>query len=253
MGCGIWRRRRRRNPVTSPCKGYVPGVKSDHHFSSWSGKPPVAGIAQETARDLDPSAWQHLSVGEGIKGAWLHDWAYCELVDLDADEYSETRTGLWTRGLLNRRNISDGDLAFFTTWCPAGTSIQTLVSVEGHRWAIEDSFEIAKNELGLDHNGTRSQRDPIMAWLALPRLSRRARLRHDGGDPVTRQRRDAPKKTEDADHQDLIRWSIQEVRGIATRLAQRRIKPEYIIAWSYWRRAHQAAARRAHLKSKMQL
>jgi len=28
--------------------------------------------------------------------------------------------------------------------------------VEGHRWAIEDSVETAKNELGLDHNETRS-------------------------------------------------------------------------------------------------
>ena len=37
-----------------------------------------------------------------------------------------------------------------------GTSIQTLVQVEGRRWAIEDSFETAKNELGLDHNETRS-------------------------------------------------------------------------------------------------
>ena len=39
---------------------------------------------------------------------------------------------------------------------PAGTGIETLVAVEGHRWAIEDSFETAKNELGLDHNETRS-------------------------------------------------------------------------------------------------
>lgn len=43
-----------------------------------------------------------------------------------------------------------------TAWCPAKTSIDTLVKVEGHRWAIEDSFETAKNELGLDHNETRS-------------------------------------------------------------------------------------------------
>ena len=28
--------------------------------------------------------------------------------------------------------------------------------MEGQRWAIEDSFETAKNELGLDHNETRS-------------------------------------------------------------------------------------------------
>lgn len=138
------------------CKGYVLGVRSDHHFGSWSGKPPVAGTAAEIARDLEPSAWQRLSAGEGTKGTRLHDWAYCELADLDADEYDETKSGLWTRGLLIRRNISDGDLAFFTTWCPVGTGIQTLVAVEGHRWAIEDSFETAKNELGLDHNETRS-------------------------------------------------------------------------------------------------
>jgi SRSO17 transposase len=34
--------------------------------------------------------------------------------------------------------------------------MRKLVSVEGPRWAIEDSFETAKNELGLDRNETRS-------------------------------------------------------------------------------------------------
>ena len=85
-----------------------------------------------------------------------HDWAYCELADLDTAEYDDQRTGPWTRGLLIRRNIADGDMAFFSTWCPYGTGIETLVKVEGHRWAIEDSFETTKNELGLDHNETRS-------------------------------------------------------------------------------------------------
>ena len=51
----------------------------------------------------------------------------------------------------------------------------------------------------------------------------------------------------------LIRWSIQEIRRIAIRLARKRIKPAHIIAWSLWRRAHQAIARRAHLKAKRQL
>jgi SRSO17 transposase len=137
-------------------KGYVLGVNANHHFGSWHGKPQRAGSAEEIARTLDPSAWQRLSAGDGTKGARLHDWVYCELADLDAAEYDDTRTGLWTRGLLIRRNIADGDLAFFSTWCPAGTGIETLVKVEGHRWAIEDSFESAKNELGLDHNETRS-------------------------------------------------------------------------------------------------
>ena len=137
-------------------KGYVLGVGSNHHFGSWQGKPAVAGRADEIAQSFDPAAWQRLSAGDGTKGARLHDWIYCELADLDASEYDESRSGLWTRGLLVRRNIGDGDLAFFSTWCPAGTDIQTLVLVEGHRWAIEDSFETTKNELGLDHNETRS-------------------------------------------------------------------------------------------------
>src|SRR5829696_8556108 len=85
----------------------------------------------------------------------IASWAYCELADLDAGAYAEGETGLWTRGLLIRRSIAEGQLAFFSTWCPAGTPIETLVSVEGRRWAIEDAFETAKTELGLDHNETR--------------------------------------------------------------------------------------------------
>jgi len=63
---------------------------------------------------------------------------------------------MWTRGLLIRRGLSDGKRAFFTTWCPKGTPMAVLVEVEGRRWAIEDAFETAKTELGLDHNETRS-------------------------------------------------------------------------------------------------
>jgi hypothetical protein len=51
----------------------------------------------------------------------------------------------------------------------------------------------------------------------------------------------------------MIRWSTQEIRRIATRMARRKIHPAHIIAWSTWRRAHQAAAQQAHIKSKMQL
>ena len=137
-------------------KGYVLGVNSTSQFNSWGAKPPVAGTAAEIADNLDPSAWHRLSAGAGAKGERLFDWAYLELADLDAAEYNESLSGLWTRGLLIRRNIADGELAFFATWCPAGTGMETLVAVEGRRWAIEDGFETAKNELGLDHNETRS-------------------------------------------------------------------------------------------------
>src|SRR5215217_3344086 len=137
-------------------KGYVLGVSGAHQFSSWIGKPEIGGTAEEIAEELDESAWQRLSAGAGTKGERLSDWAYCELADLEAAEYTEVLSGLWTRGLLIRRSLEDGELAFFSTWCPAGTEIDTLVMVEGRRWAIEDAFETAKTELGLAHNETRS-------------------------------------------------------------------------------------------------
>jgi SRSO17 transposase len=133
-------------------KGYVLGVAANRVFHSW-GKPQlISGTANTIAQSLPKTAWRRLSSGEGTKGPRLHDWAYVELADLEAGTLAEE----WTRGLLIRRNIANGDLAFFSTWCPKGTPMTKLVAVEGHRWAIEDSFETAKNEFGLDHNETRS-------------------------------------------------------------------------------------------------
>ena len=137
-------------------KGYVLGAHATDRFNSWGKAPPVAGTAERIARALAPDAWKRLSAGDGTKGPRLYDGAYVGLADLEADEYNDALTGPWTRGLLIRRTIADGDLAFFSTWCPAGTPIAMLVRVEGQRWAIEDAFETAKTELGLTHNETRS-------------------------------------------------------------------------------------------------
>jgi SRSO17 transposase len=160
-------------------KGYVLGASAADQFLSWGNKPPVAGPAEKIAQDLPAEAWTRLSAGNGTKGARLYDWAYLELADLDAGEYNEDNTGMWTRGLLIRRSLADGELAFFSTWCPAGTPMDTLVRVEGHRWAIEDAFETAKNELGLAHNETRSwhgwHRHVSLVMLAFALM---ARIRH---------------------------------------------------------------------------
>ena len=96
---------------------------------------------------------------------------------------------LWTCGLLIRRNIADRDLAFFTIGCPAGTGIEALVLVEGHRRAIEDSFETTGNELGLDHNETRSwhgwHRHLSLVMLAFVMLvfAMLAAIRHQANQP----------------------------------------------------------------------
>src|SRR5271155_4023682 len=135
-------------------KGYVLGVSSAHVFQSWGKRRSVAGKAADIARTRRSSDWKRLSAGAGTKGPRLHDWCYLELADLEVED--SANQGLWTRGLLIRRHIADGDLAFFTTWCPAATSIEALVAVEGHRWAIEDISETAKNESGPDQKESRS-------------------------------------------------------------------------------------------------
>lgn len=114
-------------------KGYVLGVNANHPFRSWAKPQAIAGTAKDIAGSLPEAAWRRLSAGDGTKGERLHDWVYLDLADLDAGDYDDAFTGIWTRGLLVRRNIADGDLAFFSTWCPQDTSIETLVKVEGHR------------------------------------------------------------------------------------------------------------------------
>src|ERR1700738_1802623 len=122
----------------------------------------------------------------------------------------------------------------------------------GRRPSVGDRGQFRDRE---ERVRTRSQREQILARLASSRVPGDARLRHDGGDPPSRQSGCAKKnatpnqdKNKDLTPPSLIRWSIQEVRRIATRLARKRIQPAHIIAWSLWRRAHQAAAQRAHFK-----
>lgn len=138
-------------------KGYVLGIPATHQLWSRGKEPGVCGTADEIAAALAPSAWVRRSAGDGTKRPRLHDWAYLELADLAAEDGGCSHdTGPWTRGLLIRRSLADASLAFFSTWCPHGTAIETLIAVEGRRWAIEDAFETAKTELGLAHNETRS-------------------------------------------------------------------------------------------------
>src|SRR3984893_13704142 len=174
---------------------------STHVFHSWGKRRSVAGKAVDIARTRRSSDWKRLSAGAGTKGPRLHDWCYLELADLEVEELNNANPGLWTRGLLIRRRIADGDLAFFTTWCPAATSIETLVAVEGHRWAIEDSFETAKNEFGLDHNESRSwhgwHRHVSMVMLAFAMM---AVIRHHANPPPPKKTNAEPRQTQKHHH-----------------------------------------------------
>lgn len=92
---------------------------------------------------IEPTAWQRLSAGEGAKGPRLYDWTLVELAESAPEE--------WPRQLLFRRSLEDEtDIAAYRTFAPVGTPLSKFVRVAGTRWAIEDSFESAKGEVGLD-------------------------------------------------------------------------------------------------------
>jgi SRSO17 transposase len=99
--------------------------------------------ADTLAGQAPTEAWKRLSAGARSKGPRLYDWAMASLPDLDAGR------GRW---LLIRRSITDPDeLAFYLCAGPADTTIDVLVRVAGARWAIEECFQQAKTETGLDH------------------------------------------------------------------------------------------------------
>lgn len=87
-------------------KGYVLGVNANHPFNSWDKPRPVAGTAAAIAGKLSPDDWTRLSAGNGTKGERLHDWAYLDLADLDAGEYDEALTGLWTSSWRSDRMVT---------------------------------------------------------------------------------------------------------------------------------------------------
>ena len=59
------------------------------------------------------------------------------------------RSGLWTRGLLIRRTIADQDLAFFSTWAPAGASIEKLVAWKAAAGPLKTVSRRQKTSLAL--------------------------------------------------------------------------------------------------------
>jgi SRSO17 transposase len=83
---------------------------------------------------------------------------------------------LWEYWLLVRRHPNKPDqLAYYIVFSPADTSLATLARVAGRRWAIEECFEVAKQEVGLADYEIRSwhgwYRHVTLAMLALAFLA----------------------------------------------------------------------------------
>ena len=97
----------------------------------------------------DDEGWKRLSAGEGSKGERLYDW-----IGLPLNRPLQEGFARW---LLVRRSIDDPDeLTAYAVFAPKESTLEELARVAGSRWKIEEAFEEAKGEVGLDHYEVRS-------------------------------------------------------------------------------------------------
>jgi SRSO17 transposase len=115
--------------------------------------PATAGTSRADAlvAQAPDEAWKRRSCGEGAKGPRLFDWAVASL-----PTYEDTTPAGWSRWLLARRSLTrntkgEYELAYYLCCAPTGTTDNELIRVAGIRWAIEECFQTAKTEVGLDH------------------------------------------------------------------------------------------------------
>jgi len=114
---------------------YVMAVSCNAQFITPTGP----RRADELATSAPKRCWQRLSAGQGSKGHRLYDWL---LVDPGTDQHL----------LLVRRSISKpGELAYYVCRSHTPVPFAELVRVAGSRWGVEETFQFAKNETGLDH------------------------------------------------------------------------------------------------------
>jgi SRSO17 transposase len=122
---------------------YVVAVSCDHRVPAGAG---TTIRADRLAAKVPGQGWQRMSCGPGSKGERLYDWALAPAGQ--------------GRNLLIRRSISSGELAYYLCWSRKNATLAELVRVAGARWAIEESFQAAKNETAMDHYQVRKH----IAW-----------------------------------------------------------------------------------------
>jgi SRSO17 transposase len=126
--------------------GYVVAVPKSQAVAGDAGKS-RADVLTQHAPD---QAWKRRSCGNGSKGPRVYDWAAATLPE------DGTEPPGWLRFLLVRRSLTrsakgEPELAYYLCAAPAGTEDEELIRVAGARWAVEECFQSAKNEAGLDH------------------------------------------------------------------------------------------------------
>jgi SRSO17 transposase len=106
----------------------------------------------QVARDLTTNQWQQLAAGSGSKGPRLFEWAAVQIAGAEKEG--------WNHWLVIRRSLNEGakaaEMAYFLVFAPTATPLWEMVHAIGSRWTVEQCFEEAKGEVGLDEYEVRS-------------------------------------------------------------------------------------------------
>jgi SRSO17 transposase len=216
--------------------GYVLAVSCDHRIPAFPGGKRRLR-ADQVAAAVPRRCWQRISAGTGSKGPRWYDWAWA----------SVHQPG---HSLLIRRG-SDGTLAFYRCWSPAPVPLTALVRVAGTRWAVEEQFQAAKSQAGLDHYQVRTwtgwHRFTTLAMLGLAFLMASAATTAPApaADPWHHARHGGPIALTTAEIRRLFHGLV--IAPLTTPL--RAISD--IQHWSNWRRLHQGHARRSHYQHRL--
>jgi SRSO17 transposase len=221
--------------------GYVLAVAGSHRL--------VTGIGTRRAIDLavrPDLRWQRLSAGDGARGHRWYDWALIDLAvaDRDHDQHSGHHA------LLIRRSRTTGELAFYRTWTPIPVAIQTLVTVAGRRWSIEEGFQTGKGLTGLDTHQVRRwtswRRWTVLAMLAHAILTvLTVTAASTSSTPSSRSQQHGHDR-EGAS--ELIPLTRNEVQRLIAALSVPARHLEHALKWSFRRRRTQARARASHYR-----
>lgn len=126
-------------------QSYVLAVPSNYSFSIELNQ----YKAMDLLKTIKPSDWKKISVGKGTKGDRSYEW-YRTQINSDCSEG-------WNRWLVIRRSIKNPEeCAFYIGFSQNENSLEEMAKAAGSRWTIEECFEMAKGEVGLDHYEVRS-------------------------------------------------------------------------------------------------
>lgn len=128
---------------------YALAVRSTHAMRRGGDRWFEMTSPEELAGELAPEDWACHAAGEGAKGPRLYDWAR-----IRRPWTSDKGFEHWL--LVRRKRSKSAEKAYYLVFAPPGSTLAELAAVAGLRWAVEECFQRAKDDLGLDHCEARS-------------------------------------------------------------------------------------------------